>query len=70
MATKRSNQTWIAPRSGGYSARSAVTGRSVRASTTSRQGATVTERTHGKPAPPAGPAAASAVRASKDSGDR
>lgn len=31
MTTKRTKEGWVAPRSGGYSARSAVTGRIVSA---------------------------------------
>lgn len=58
MATKRSNGTWVAPRSGGYTAkvpasrtRSAVTGRFV------------------KPPPPSGRAAVSDGRRTKDTSD-
>lgn len=46
VATKRSKSAWVAPRSGGYSAKSTSSGKLV---TTSKS----------KPAPPTGPASPS-----------
>jgi len=51
MATKRGKSTWVAPRSGGYSAsKSAVTGRFVSSNGTKSKSA--------KPNPPSGRASA------------
>lgn len=50
MATKRNKSTWVAPRSGGYSARSAVSGRFVKSKSvkpnppTGRGSASVSEK--------------------------
>ncbi|MDP9397509.1 MAG: hypothetical protein M3P96_06625 [Actinomycetota bacterium] len=67
MATKRSNQSWGAPRSGGYSARSTGNGRGRSAVT----GRFVDQSTGtGKPAPPKGRGAASDGRAREASSDR
>jgi hypothetical protein len=50
MAAKRSKSTWVAPRSGGYSARSAASGRSMKQATakpkppTERGSASISEK--------------------------
>jgi len=70
MARKREAKSrWVAPRSGGYSAkttRSATTGRSVKKSESPRPVTGVTVKVTAKPTPPRGRAAASvAVRKEK-----
>lgn len=60
MATKRSNQSWVAPRSGGYSAKNPASSRSQSADTGRFR----------KTAPPSGPGAASDTRNGRDSSDK